>query len=183
MSDNGLDLATATSEQLRAFRSNIRGQEGVTQEMIDDLDMLIIDRTVTEKMDSGITQFQQTQAKDKNKSRAEKRWPELRDPESDFYKEVMKRVEDRGDSATALLDAANEYGLEQGLLPEGIQPGKGGTSMESIGAGGGGAEDDRGETFLENTKDIAAKFEAAGLLDMSDEKTRKNIMKHAEGDE
>jgi hypothetical protein len=115
------DMTVAELKNLMATLDD----DNSTPEQRAGLQEYIMDRIVDEKLDARMERLQtHTTAKELD-TIAKKRWPQLTDPESDFYKKVEAEVEARGDIDTnprALLDAANAVGLQMGEAPDGWSP-------------------------------------------------------------
>jgi len=85
----------------------------------------LVDRKVDERVDAKLGKFKSTstfkQEEDKFNQQAYDRWPQLRQKSSEFYgiaDRVLSGMGKAGDkNPRAVLDAANEAGLELGLTP------------------------------------------------------------------
>ncbi len=121
MPKNVLDMNVAELEQLRAGLN----PDDTSPQDIKALDDHIITVKIQEGVTAGISQFQSKQEAQKLDEVAYKRWPKLRDKESEFYKKVNEEMEARGAKPSdkhALFDAANAVGFESGEVQEGFTP-------------------------------------------------------------
>lgn len=180
------DLNEMTSAEMLAWKGKqdwTNAEPGVE----DQLDAIIMQRSVDEKVDVAMHKVEQRNASASNDAKAVRDWPELKDKESHMYKGVLAELEkdpDSKDDPTAFRDAANRVGLEMGLLPEGFQPARSdGDPMGAIGGGEGAPvdkNDDTGEQFLKDTEKVAEAF--SELIDLKDDKVRARIAARAEGE-
>ena len=168
---------TASSEQLRQFRNTLNMEE-VSADQLRQLDDLIVDRKVEERM-TKLTADQQRLARAKElDAKAYKMWPELKDKDSEFYQTVNAMLEDNGDdSYDSLLNAANAVGLEMGLQPAGVRRNVG-PGMEKIKGAGSGEEPDSGKDFLKRTRHVAEAYK--DLIDINKEGVAERIAARAE---
>lgn len=111
-----------TIDELTAARPNIPAEQ---KEAFEEY---LIDRKVDARVDGKLDKFQ-TKAtfndqEDRFNQQAYQRWPELRAKGSEFYGIADKILSEMGPSGKnnprAVLDAANEAGLELGLSPAGV---------------------------------------------------------------
>lgn len=111
-----------TIAELTAARPNIPAEQ---KEAFEEY---LIDRKVDERVDGKLDKFQsKTTFKDQEdrfNEQAYQRWPELRAKGSEFYGIADKILSEMGTAGEknprAVLDAANEAGLELGLSPTGV---------------------------------------------------------------
>lgn len=116
-------LDDLTVEQL------ITMQASVPAEQRPAFDAYLFDRKVDAKVDAKLNKFQSTtqhkqQEAEYNRTAFE-RWPELRNKSSEFYGIADKILSEMGPAGEknprAVLEAANEAGLQLGLSPSGVR--------------------------------------------------------------
>ncbi len=99
----------------------------ISEEQKEAFDAYLIDRKVDERVDGRLDKFQSKttfkEQEDRHNEQAYSRWPELRSKSSEFYgiaDKILSEMGKAGDkNPRAVLDAANEAGLELGLTPAG----------------------------------------------------------------
>lgn len=108
----------------------IQMQPNVPEEQKAAFDAYLMDRKVDAKVDARLSKFQSTtehqQAEEKHNATAFDRWPQLRNKQSEFYgitDQILSEMGPSGESnPRAVLEAANEAGLQLGLAPaSGVQ--------------------------------------------------------------
>ena len=179
-----VDVNNATSAQLTQWR-NEQNWDDAPPGALDQLDAIIAQRTVDEKVAVAMGNYQRKETGRKNDVQALRDWPELKDKESDMYKAVtleMDQDPNALEDPNAFANAARKVGLSMGMTPAGFTPARTGSDpMDAIGGGsgtGGHEGNDPGQEFLEGTKEIAKAFD--GLIDMTDKDVRARIAKRAE---
>jgi len=123
--DNPQTLDDMSVAQLEAARVN------VPEESLAQFDAYLLQRKVDAKVDERLQQFEtQTQnhtAEQRFNEQAVQRWPQLRDKTSELYRKADRILSEMGEAANhprAVLNAANEAGLELGMSPStGLLPG------------------------------------------------------------
>jgi hypothetical protein len=174
-----IDLETATSKELRAWRRTLDMDE-LPPGAAEELEELILDRAVSEKVAAeGAAGAAKQQAKSLDEQ-AYKRWPELKDKESDFYKRTNELIGD-DKSPGALLHASNEVAFQMfGKTSTRVPP----TGIVSSGrsdnapASGGNSED---SDFLHRTSKLHSLLVGEGLL-KGDKETLARIATRAKED-
>lgn len=173
------ELMDMNSGELKALRANLPDE--TTQAERDALNDRIADLTVAEGLTAGMAARDKRDSAKAMDAKAYKRWPGLRDKESEFYKAVETVMEARGDSETnerALMDAANEVGMEMGEAPVGWVPAESAMKMMNIKAGGDeGASEGSSIKYTDKhqkTLDFLAK---EGLINKEDEASMARINK------
>jgi len=112
-------LDDMTIEQLEQARAN------VPEEQRAAFETYLTDRKIDAKVNAKLASYKQestfSDAEERANATAFDRWPELRDKSSEFYRTANRILADMGKTADtnprAVLDAANEAGLELGLSP------------------------------------------------------------------
>jgi hypothetical protein len=120
-SQNSLD--DLSLQDLRNIRPN------VPKDQLAAFDEYVSERSIEEKVQSQVQAIQQqqqyAQAEVEANKQAVNRWPDLRDKSSAIYaktNEILARMGDRADNdPRAVLNAANEAGIELGLAPRTVQ--------------------------------------------------------------
>lgn len=98
----------------------------VPEEQRDAFQQYLLERKVQARVDERLTKFQSESerktAEQRFNEQAIQRWPELRDRSTEFYRVTDRILSEMGSTAAdnprAVLDAANEAGLELGLHPQ-----------------------------------------------------------------
>ena len=111
-------------EQLEQMRANVPEENRVAFETY------LIERKADARVDAKLTSFTQQQSFQTNEQKANEkafsRWPNLHDKSSEFYSITNRILQEMGPTADnsprAVLDAANEAGLELGLQPATFKP-------------------------------------------------------------
>jgi len=111
-------------EDLEKMRAN------VPEEQKAAFEAYLIERKAEARVDAKLSKFQQTQSFKQSEQKANEqafsRWPELHDKSSKFWQVTNRILQEMGPSADknprAVLDAANEAGLELGTSPQTFRP-------------------------------------------------------------
>lgn len=98
----------------------------VPEDQKQAFDQYLLERKVQARVDESLNKFQEKNqrqtAEQRFNEQAITRWPELRDRNSDFYRATDRILSEMGAAAAsnprAVLDAANEAGLELGQMPQ-----------------------------------------------------------------
>ncbi len=158
-----IDIDNATAKELREWRKTIDWSEA-PEGALDQLNDLIVERMVREGITGAIADTTATQKAAQQDELAMKRWPELRNKESDFYKRTMELIpESERTKPGRLLAAANEagfqmYGNPSGRVPpETMAPGRNGDVRDGSG------NTDK-ESYLARTSKLRGILEGEGLL-------------------
>lgn len=112
-------LDEMTVEQLEQMAPNVPDEQKAA------FNAYLFERKVDAKVDAKLNKFtsttQQKQLEDKFNKQAFERWPDLRNKSSEFYGIADRILSEMGPAADsdprAVLDAANEAGLQLGLTP------------------------------------------------------------------
>ena len=167
-----MDLEKATAKELRQWRSEIDWETAPpgSREQLDDL---IIEKTVTERVEAAQAKVAQKTKEQVAEDQAYKRWPELRDTESPFAKRTKELMEKDGMS---ILAAANETAFQ--LL------GTASTRVPPVGVVAGGRSDanvsgTEPSEFLQRTSKLHSLLVNEGLL-KGDAETAARIANRAE---
>lgn len=189
-----MDFKTATSAELKAVRKEFRVKAragDMTDEQLagmDELDDLIADRVLDEKMATvANTEDFKAQAK-KFDAKAKGMWPELKNPDSAFTKKVDAALEASGralDDPMALLNAANLIGIEEDMSPSGVHDPEKDPALTKVKSGESGVPagegNDNGKDHVDNTPDIGHMFR--DMLDLNNKDVRATIQAHADNRE
>jgi len=147
-------------------------EENSTPEQRAALQDFILDKIVEERVDAAMGKVQKSTRAKELDAVAKKRWPQLNDPESDFFKKVEAEVEARGDIGTnerALLDAANAVGMDLGEAPSGWTPSENVRKVHALKPSG--DPDGGGESsgqFVEKHQGAFDRLVKEGYLDKDD---------------
>jgi hypothetical protein len=160
-----INLETATVAELKAWKKTV-DWDTAPDGAIDQLNDLIVERMVEERVGASVAKAaEQTKAQQRDEA-AKRRWPELRDEKSEFYKLTQELLPEFGN----LIAAANEAGLRKYGSPSGkVPPMSGLASGRSEGAPGGGYGVDEGNDFVERTSPLRKLLEGEGLLKVTPE--------------
>lgn len=115
------DMSISQLEQMRP---------NVPDEQKSAFEMYLVERKADARVDEKLNNFTQAQSfktsEQKANEKAFARWPSLHDKSSDFYKVTNRILQEMGTNADnsprAVLDAANEAGLELSLQPATFKP-------------------------------------------------------------
>lgn len=182
-----IDFEKATSEELIQWKiQNAEELEKAGPSVRAQLEGIIAQKIGTEGFSKAKREFRKLESGKQWDKQAETDWPELKDRESDLYKETVKAMEEDPNASMedpyAYYNHATRIGISLGMLPAGTRPKRNGSDpMGDIGAGeGAGAKEapEPGKEFLEKTKKIQDAY--ADILDMSDKGTRERIARSAE---
>jgi len=157
-----LNLETATSAELKQWKKSV-DWDTAPDGALDQLNELILERAIKEQVGAGLAgAAQQTRAAELD-ALALKRWPELKNKESDFYKRTMEMIP-AGTEKTpgALLAAANEVGIQVFGGPSGKFPPTSIASGRSADAPGSVQQDT--SDFLRSTAKLRDMLVGEGLL-------------------
>lgn len=154
------NLETATVAELKAWKKTV-DWDTAPDGAIEQFNELLVDRMVEERVGAGLAKATERTKEQQRDDMARKRWPELRDEKSEFYKLTQELLPEFGN----LIAAANEAGLRKYGNPSGrVPPTSGVASGRSEGAPGGGFADGTAGNFAERTSAIRQMFENEGLL-------------------
>lgn len=120
-------LEDMTVAELRTMRQQIPADQPQT---LSALDAVIHERMVGEQVSASLKKELSTQrfvqVEQEANEAAMSRWPELRDKSTQLYKLTNRLLNEAGDLAEtdprAVLNAANEAGMQLGLTPKGYTP-------------------------------------------------------------
>lgn len=165
----GNQLDAMTVDQLKAMRDQ------VPEEQRPAFDQYLADRKLEEAAERKFKALYdrrsyETREQEANREAAS-RWPELRDPTSDFYAITSQILDEYGSNAEtnprAVLDAANEAGLRLGLTPKGAPSVGGRQGRSGLAPGGSHGKpspakgDDADLPSMESVEDVARRLQDA----------------------
>lgn len=154
------NLETATAAELKAWKKQV-DWDTAPDGALDQLNELIVERMVEERVGAGMASVAAKTKEQQLEDLARKRWPELRDDKSEFYKLTQELLPEFG----SLIAAANEAGLRKYGSPTGkVPPMSGVASGRSEGAPGSGYGGPEGDNFVERTTPLRQLLVNEGLL-------------------
>ena len=178
-----LNLETATAAELKQWKREV-DWDTAPDGALDQLNELILERTVEERVTSGLAGAAQRTKAAEMDALALKRWPELKNKESDFYKRTMALMPEGTPQPGAMLAAANEVGIQVYGGPSGKLPPSGIASGRS--ADGPVDHNNDATTFLKNTAGLRNMLVSEGLLKDTPEvlaRIAANVTPITEGDD
>jgi len=112
--------------QLQSLRAEAAGLENVDPNTLKSIDDAIVNRRVQDTVDARLGSFTKEQRanmeRDAAKAEALQKYPDLRNPQSEFYQKVDRYLQVRGEAYVksnpqAVLDAAARIAVEEGIQP------------------------------------------------------------------
>jgi len=169
------ELMEMNSAELKQVRTSLPADHDPKE--VAALNDRIMEVSIEEGIQSGMGRLETRQTARELDTQAAKRWPELKDKESDFYKAVNAELESRGDSETnprALNDAANKVGLDRGMVNNGWAASADTAKIMGIKAPGEhDGNDGDGQSFTKANADILEQM--SEFIDTKDEKVLERI--------
>jgi hypothetical protein len=157
-----MNLETATSTELKQWKKTV-DWETAPDGALDQLNELIMERAIKEQVGAGLAGAAQRTRAAELDALALKRWPELKNKESEFYKRTMELIpQGSEDTPGAMLAAANEIGIQVFGGPSGKLPPSGIASGRSADAPGNVSDDT--STFMRNTSTLRSMLVGEGLI-------------------
>ncbi len=155
-------LETATAAELKQWKKTV-DWETAPDGALDQLNDLILERMVEERVGAGLDGAAQRAKAAELDAIAMKRWPELKNKESEFYKRTMELIPKGAEQTPgAMLAAANEAGIQIYGGPSGRIPPGGIAGGRNADAPGNATNDD--SNFLQSTSKLRDLLAGEGLI-------------------
>lgn len=174
-------LEEMTSAELKEIRAGLDRKE-VDPNAWDQLNDLIADKIADEKVEARLKARDRAGKSKEWDDKAYKRWPALKDEDSEFAKRVLAAIEEAEDKREPKLmyHVANEIGEQLGLLPDGFKPSRDVISRIKPSGHEDGDGEDSGAKYTDQHAKLLERFTRNGLLDGKDEKVVARINAKAE---